>query len=86
MWRRTLLILTAALMLPACATGTLATPAMTLPYLGNPDTDCPPLPLATSGDLAELARNHKMSTDQYHQCKAAYQSALQRLKVREPAR
>ena len=77
MWKPTLLILSVALMLTACASGTPPMPVTTI-YLGNADTDCPPLPSAKSGDLATLAKNHKQTTDQYHDCKARYREALMR--------
>lgn len=85
MWKPTLLILSAALTLSACATGTPPMPATASRYLGNADTDCPPLPSARSGKLADLVKNHKEVTDLYHECKARHREALKRANLSNPA-
>lgn len=83
MWKPILVILSAALTLTACASGTQPMPVTTI-YLGNADTDCPPLPSAKSGQVAALAKNHKAVTDLYHECKAHYRTALKRAKLNNP--
>lgn len=65
---RTLLILSAALMLTACATGTQPTPALSWTAPANVMRDCPDLPLAKAGNLAVLIRNHKEVATLYYEC------------------
>ena len=78
MWKPIPLILSVAWMLSGCLTGTQVMPASRPIYLGNADTDCPPLPSAKTGKLSDLAKNHKAVTDLYHLCKDRYRTALER--------
>lgn len=66
---RTLLILSAASMLTACASGTQPMPAIPWTAPANTMRECPDLPQAEDGSLATLARNHKEVTDLYHECR-----------------
>ena len=84
MWKPTLLILSVASMLTGCAFGTPPMPVMGPIYLGNADTDCPPLPSVNSGKLSDLVKNHKQVTDFYHDCKEQYRQVLQRADLSNP--
>ena len=64
-----LLILIAALMLTACASGTPPTPAQPRPCSASLTTPCPVPPPARSGRLADLLSNHIESMELYAQCR-----------------
>lgn len=65
---RTLLILSVASMLTACASGTQPTPAISWTAPANTMRECPDLPQAEDGRLATLFRNHKEVADLYYEC------------------
>lgn len=73
MWRKRLPLLSAALMLTACATGTPPTvvaPTLTLkPVVPEALTlRCDPLPKAEDGKLGTLLKNHVETARLYHLC------------------
>lgn len=84
MYKRIPLILIAASTLTGCTFGTPPMPATTAIYLGNVDTDCPPIPSAKTGRLPDLVKNHKQALDLHHKCRDAYRTALERSKLNNP--
>jgi len=63
------MILLAALMLTACASGMPPTRETPRPCSANLTTDCPVPPAAKSGSLADLLDNHIEAMELYSQCR-----------------
>lgn len=63
------MMVTAALILTACASGVPRTTALTLKPPEADKAECPPLPQPTSGSLADLLANHVTVAKAYHQCR-----------------
>ena len=80
-----LLLMTAALMLTACASGA---PPMQIPTLYPPASEmqrCPVLPMPQSSAMTDLLTNHIAVTRAYHQCKDRHQGLVDWLeKTRGP--
>lgn len=74
--RNKILLLSAALILTACASGVMRTPA---PILTPPEEDmrpCPPLPLPTSPQINDLLTNHIEVAKAYHRCRDRHQGLI----------
>lgn len=88
-----LLLATSALSVSACGTlrtvATLPSPATVELEQPSPKIDpsllaqCPPLPLATSGKLPELVRNHEQVTQLYNDCRKRHDALATAVKTSE---
>ena len=67
--RRKILLLTAALMLSACASGMPPTTVEPRPCSASLTTDCPYPPPAKSGKVQDLLDNHIEAMELYSQCR-----------------
>ena len=83
---KTILLLIAASMLTACASGVPRTMAPTLKPPESETAECQPLPQPPSASLTDLLANHVTVAKQYHQCRDRHKALADWLQKTDAAR